>query len=166
MNEPENYINPDEEPDMILTQESQFYLQQAGKWAVFVGIVGFVFSGLILFAAVSLPAAFSKMQESGTTMPFTRGMGTAMAFVYGLLGVLGIFFSLHLYQFGSRVKEGILNNDAEITNSSFVKLNAFFKLWGVVTIIFIGFYILVIIATIAGVGMASMGNAAVDVNLK
>jgi hypothetical protein len=37
----EIYVQPGGEPQLILTQQAQGYLQQAGKWAIFLGIVGF-----------------------------------------------------------------------------------------------------------------------------
>ncbi|MDB5147374.1 MAG: hypothetical protein JWQ57_1394, partial [Mucilaginibacter sp.] len=39
--------------NLILTPEAQSYLLSAGKWASFLGILGFVFCGLFLLLSVS-----------------------------------------------------------------------------------------------------------------
>jgi hypothetical protein len=35
------------ESQIILTEEAQYYLQKAGQWAYFLGIVGFVLAGIL-----------------------------------------------------------------------------------------------------------------------
>lgn len=156
-----------EEQSMLLTPASQYYLQQAGKWAAFLGIAGFIFSGIILFAAITIGPVLTKMQATpgASAFPMNSTTASVISFVYGLFSVLGFLFSLYLYQFGSGVKEGILHNDGAKTNASFIKLNSFFKLCGVTTIIIIVVYVLLLILVTFGGAAALLGNAALDVNV-
>ena len=85
------------------------------------------------------------------------GMTGIIMVVYLLIALIYFFFSLYLYQFGSRIKKGIVFTDPLHITSALGKLKSFFKLWGIITIVVLALYALVlIIAVIAGVGAASM----------
>ncbi|MBK0380837.1 DUF5362 family protein [Mucilaginibacter segetis] len=154
----EEFTQPEAEKGMLLTNESQYYLQQAGKWANFLGIVGFVMTGFILLLSLFIGAIFSKMGSMPNSgMPYGAGMGGFMTVFYILIAIFNFFFSLYLYQFGSRIKDGISYNDAEKANSAFVKLKSFFKLWGITTIVIIILYALFFITMlIGGLGLAAL----------
>lgn len=163
--------NPGLHPEqtLILSEESKLYLVQAGKWATFLGIVGFVFTGLIMFVAISSTNSLSNMQRfpMASMFPFLRVLLIVITVVYVVVAVVTFFFSLYLYKFGTAVKEGILYNDSIKTNAAFGKLKSFFKLWGVTTIIVLILYALMFLFIIfGGLTVASlMGNGAFDINL-
>ena len=128
---------PNIEPDIILTPQAQDYLRQAGKWASFLGIVGFVFTGLALIAAVGM-STMMNMVPAGTPLP--AAFGAIFGFVLFLMSLLYFFVSLYLFQFGSRAKAGLTTIDPEQIALSFSKLKSFFKLTGIVTIIILLLY--------------------------
>jgi hypothetical protein len=141
---------------MALNFEAQSYLREAGKWAVFLGILGFIGTGLILILALFVSTIFALMAQYQPT-PYPAGISSIVSFVYVLIAVFNFFFALYLYQFGSRIKKAILYQDAVETNKALEKLKSFFKLWGVTTIVIMAIYALVIIILIAvGIGAASM----------
>ncbi|WP_114938986.1 DUF5362 family protein [Mucilaginibacter endophyticus] len=146
--------------ELILTPEAQSYLLTSGKWATFLGILGFIFCGLFLLLALSMGTIMSKvasMQPYNPATAMMAGMGGGITVVYVLLDLLYFFFALYLYQFATKVKAAINFSDSIHLTAGLKKLKSFFKLWGIVTIVIIALYVLGIICVIAFA--ASMGAA-------
>jgi len=147
----ENNLTPQPPQDIVLTPEAQSYLLSAGKWATFLGILGFIFCGLFLLMALSIGAIFTKMSE---TMPYNpglkmmAGMGGGVTVFYILIDLFYFFFALYLYQFAVKVKAGINFNDSAHLTAGLGKLKSFFKLWGITTIVIICLYVVGIICFI------------------
>ena len=146
------------EPGLILTLEAQGYLRESGKWATFLGIVGFVFTAFILLGALFVGTIMSLMTRlQPASMPYPAAVGGLLSFVYILVAIFYFFFSLYLFQFGSRIKKGILFNNPTEVGSALGKLKSFFKMWGITTIVILALYALIIIvAIIVGVGASMM----------
>lgn len=149
-----------EEPAMVLSQEAQYYLQQIGKWASFLGIVGFVFCGLFFIVALfigSIFAMISKVSPMYAQNPAISAMGPMLSVIYIIFDAIYFILVLYLYQFAVRIKRGIAFIDNAMVTSAFGKLKSFFKAWGIITIVMLSFYALfLLIAIVAGIGAASM----------
>jgi hypothetical protein len=148
------------EPQLILTEEAQYYLQKAGEWAYFLGIIGFILSGLILLIALfigTILSAISQFQPNNSGMN-PAAMGGMLTVVYGLIAVFYFFFSLYIYQFGNRIKKGIVFSNTEEITLALSKLKSFFKLWGISTIVIMGLYALIIVFAIIGGAAGMMGR--------
>ncbi|MDP9080593.1 MAG: DUF5362 domain-containing protein [Bacteroidota bacterium] len=158
----ETFEQPAAEPALILNLEAQSYLREAGKWASFLGIVGFIFCGFIVIAALFIGSILSmatKFSPDPTAAGMMAGMSGFLTVFYLLIGIVYFFFSLYLYQFGSQVKKGIMFSDNNHVTGALGKLKSFFKLWGILTIIILCLYALIIIgAIIFGAAAASMMN--------
>jgi hypothetical protein len=138
------------EPAITLTREAETYLQEAGRWASFLGIIGFVFCGIIAICSFFAGAILSA-GTAGASNPLAAiaGMGgIVLTIVYLLIALFYFFFSLYLYQFGDRIKRGIKFTDNLHVTNAFSKLKSFFKLWGITTIVVLGLYALIIIGAI------------------
>ena len=148
------------EPGLALNFEAQSYLREAGRWAYFLGILGFIGTGLILLAALFIGTMFSIIARyQPTATPLPAAMGGLMSFFYILLAVFSFFFAFYLFQFGSRIKKGILFSDEAEVAKALGKLKSFFKLWGITTIVVISLYVLFfIIMIVVGIGAATMLN--------
>jgi len=153
----ESHLEPTAEPQIILTDEAQYYLQKAGQWAYFLGIIGFIVTGFIVIAALFAGAVFSAMAKLNPMTPYPANMGVYMTFFYMLIAAFNFFFSLYIYQFGNRIKNAILYNNTQEVTVALGKLKSFFKLWGIATIVVIAVYILAFIGLIiAGINAASV----------
>lgn len=135
-------------PGLVLTTEAQYYLKETGKWARFLGIVGFVICGLLLIMAFSIGTLFSvlaKLSPAYSAIPAAAGV-----FFSGIIileDILYFFFALYLFQFGARIKNGLALMSTQEVTIALSKLKSFFKLAGIVTIIglcLLGIEILVI----------------------
>lgn len=160
-----NEINPTPfaEPTLVLDSEAQSYLREAGKWAIFLGILGFIFCGIILIVALFAGAILATVMQRLPSYPMNGGVaagGVLGAFVTGfyiLIDVVYFFFSLYLYQFGDRIKKGVVFSDSGRVTAALRKLKSFFKLWGITTIVVLALYALIfIIFIVIGIGAASM----------
>jgi hypothetical protein len=150
--------NANIEPDMILAPEAQYYLQEAGKWASFLGIMGFIGTGLLVLAAVfasTLMSYMNSLNPARVQSPFN--LGPFLGCIYFLCAVFYFFFSLYLYQFGKGVKSGVTFGDSSQVTIGLEKLKSFFKLWGITTIVILCFYALfIVIGIIAGIAYVKM----------
>jgi len=134
---------------MVLTQEAQYYLQQAGKWATFLGIVGYIVTGFLLLAAIFASALMSYMQKiSPSPSPFN--MGPFLSILYLIIAVFYFFFSLYLHQFGTNIKKGIAFIDTSFVTTGLGKLKSLFKLWGILTVVMLSIYALIFVGAIVG----------------
>ena len=152
----EEQPTPLPQPDLVLNLEAQSYLKEAGKWAKFLAIMGFIFCGLILVLAIFAGTVFSIMSSvvpNGNSIP--AGLGGIVSVIYILIDVVYFFFPYYLYQFSDKIKKGINFNDTAHVTAATEKLKSFFKYWGILTVIIIAFYalaiiILIIVAIAAG----------------
>ncbi|MEO7212811.1 DUF5362 family protein [Mucilaginibacter sp.] len=159
MDTTDNILETAGEPQMVITADAKYYLQKAGRWASFIGIVGFVMSGLVAVLALFIGSIFAAMARINPMMALmSAGMGTLMTVIYLFVALFSFFFALYVYQFGSRIKKAVVFNDSEGATLAFSKLKSFFKLWGITTIVVISFYVLAIAFGILGV-MASLAGA-------
>lgn len=152
----ENYADPGAEPGVVLTYEAQTYLRESGKWANFLGIMGFVICGLLLIISLfigSMMSIMGKISPMYSELPAVAGGIFTVIII--LLDILYFFFAFYLYQFGSKIKRGLSFGDSEQVATALGKLKSFFKLWGIVTIVVLCLYALeIVIAVIAGIAMS------------
>jgi len=152
----------DAAPSISLNYEAQNYLRESGKWAAFLGIIGFILTGFIVIIALfagTMMAAFSRFQPQNPGAALMAGMGGFVTVIYLLVALLYFFFSLYLYQFGSGIKKGIMYADQLHVTASLGKLKSFFKLWAILTIVVLCLYALIIVcAIIFGLSASSMMN--------
>jgi len=131
-------------PDITFTRNAQLHLQQAGKWASFLGIAGFVFCAIILFFVLMEPAgAFTGSNISVGALPIIAVI--LIKGVYILLNLVYFFFSLYLYQFGTGVKKGIAAVNSIGIEEALGKLKSYFKLFGMFIITGLALCILMLV---------------------
>lgn len=135
--------------DLQLDQTGSMYLKEMGKWARFLSIVGFVFCGIIVLGAVFAGSfiASSLSQAGGGAM--AQGLGGFITVLYLLIGLLCFFPCFYLFNFSSKVKIAIANNDLETLNGSFRNLKSYFKFIGILTIVMLSFWVLLILLQLA-----------------
>lgn len=136
--------------ELQLTEESKSFLKEAGKWAYFLSIVGFVMIGFMVIGAFTLASVFSSFGGGAAAIP-----GGMITFIYLLLAALYFFPVYFLFKFATNIKLAFANNDTTALTESLRYLKSNFKFVGILTIVLISFYILVILIAIIG-GLSSM----------
>lgn len=114
----------------------------AAKWARFLSIIGFVFTGFMGIASLFLLV---------TAMASGIGMLMFMAVVYIGLTVVMIFPALYLIRFAGSTEKGLNSNKQGEFDYGIQNLKSLFKFTGIYTIVVIVLYI-VYIFVLAQVG--------------
>jgi len=144
---------------LTVTEDIRSFIYESSKWTKFLAIVGFVFTGLMIMLSLSVSAIISSMNSmvGAQNNPYAA-MGTGFLTVF-LLIMAAIYFypSFILFKFSTSAKQAVLYGDQESLSVAMNKMKSFFKFWGILLIVILGFYGLAIIsAIVAGVG-ANMG---------
>ena len=76
-------------PGIVLNFEAQSYLREAGKWATFLSILGFIYCGIILIFSLFAGTIFSKAAEVSP-----NGMSVLLAGMGGFIHPFSISLSI------------------------------------------------------------------------
>ena len=136
---------------MQLGEQAKAHLQEASKWAVFLSIVGFIGIGLMIILSFTIGSVLANLPIE------TLGGLSPQFFSYFYLIFAGIYFVpiYYLYQFGSKTKTALNNNDTDLLTFGIKKLKSHYKFIGVLTIIGISFYFLLMLFGVFGALMAT-----------
>jgi len=140
---------------LVVTNEMKNYLLATAQWGKFLAIAGFVLVGLMVVGAFTIGKIMSTMMSAmvntDESAPFNYGRMGIIPTIYLLLIALLYFFpTFYLYQFSSRVKTAIYHNLELDLTFAFSRLKSFFKFWGILFIIILGFYAFGFIAMMIG----------------
>jgi hypothetical protein len=141
----------DEIPDdayLTISRTAAYHLRETSKWAYFLSILGFIFTGLIvvigLFAGSFLSTA---MQGQANTMP--EGMSVFISAFYVLMGLVYFFPSLYLFRYSQKLKSAISTKDSNELLVAFENQKSMYKFWGIFAIVMMCLYALIILFTFA-----------------
>ena len=144
------------EPVLNLNDEAKSYLKEAGKWANFLSIVGFIICGLLFITAFFVGTIFSMLSSiSSIYSQVPAAAGIFLSVIIILVDLLYFFFALYLNQFAAKVKRGIVFTDGSQLTQGLGKLKSFFKLWGIVTIVVLCFYALEMVFVVLAIVTAT-----------
>lgn len=147
----EEFIEIKTDNNLIVSEEMRSYIYEIAKWASFLAIVGFAFAGITIISAFTIGAVINSNPQM---LALASNMGSSAGIVFTVLFLLfafAIFYpSLLLFKYAAKAKIGVLYGEQASLNDAFSKLKSLFKYWGIITIIYLGFYALMIITTLMG----------------
>ncbi|GAB4231475.1 MAG: hypothetical protein Tsb0034_03850 [Ekhidna sp.] len=120
--------------DQLLSKQDLKNLLETAKWGKFLGIVGFVFTGLMVFVGLMMFA----VPDMGLMMPTS-----VLSLIYMLLSLFYFFPSLYLYRFSIKIRSGIHNGEMLERSAAFENMKKLFLFMGIVTIVLLAFYVLI-----------------------
>jgi len=139
--------------ELHLDQQSVLYLGESARWARFLAILGFIYIGLLLLISLFAGALVSNMM-SGMGTSDVRDIGyfsTGFVTIIILAAALILFFPvLYLYNYATKLRRALRNNEQAVLTESLKNLKSFFKFYGILAIIVISLYILMFIGGIIG----------------
>lgn len=166
----ENYEQPVTAPDplnnLAVNPEIKNYLIEAAKWARFMGLVGYVFVGLLVVGAFSVSAFMNFVSKrSPTGLAENPAASTAFTVAMGayflVIALVYYFPSRYLHQFGVKTILALRHNEQISFTHAFSQLKSFFKFFGILTLIVLVFYGLGLLFLIVfGVFMANPQTSA------
>ena len=145
----ENHEIPAREPDplnnLTVDPEIKNYLSETARWARFMGIVGYVFTGLLVIGAFFAGAFMNFMAknapDNGGPNPFSSGVfSIVMGAYFFLIALIYYFPSRYLHQFGVNTLNALHHNEQISFTQAFSRLKSFFKFFGVFTLIVLVLY--------------------------
>jgi amino acid transporter len=140
--------------DLVIDSIAHTYLKETAKWTKFLAILGFIASGIIIIASFFVGSIFAKLNNanmSDTPNPVGAMMGAfggTITVIYLLLGVLVFFISLFLFRFGAKMKIALQNPDQEVLNLSLKNLKNYFRIHGILAIIYLSIVALALVIII------------------
>ena len=114
------------------------HLKSAGKWSMFIGIIGFILLGIIIIAGIlagTFLAAFNS-GDSGTKLPDALIMAIIIA--AGVICLLHVFF---LVRFSKHASNAVKMNDSTEFKKAIKSLKLYFIYIGILIIILLSGYL-------------------------
>lgn len=137
------------ESNLIITEDMRSHIYEIAKWAHLLAIVGFVLSAILVLTAFSIGAALKTNPELAGLVAKMGAIGATGFTAVCILYALAIFYpSLLMFKYAVKAKQGVLYGEQQLLADAFGKLKSLFKYWGVLVAIFIGMYVLMIVASI------------------
>lgn len=129
-----------------LDMESRSYLKEAANWARFLGILGFIATGLLMCTILLFWYAnssdMSRLEHTQQNFP-TLGIRTLL-FFYFIIIALGFLISTTTFRFGQRTRRAIRSDSQLDFKSGMSNLRFIFRIYGIFSIIYILLLILLI----------------------
>jgi uncharacterized protein DUF5362 len=143
--------------ELQVDHQSSAHLADTARWAKFIAIVGFIFCGLLaivaIFAGSFIAGSFGRFGGgvgSDGVAAYGSGLGALFTIIYIIAAIVCFFPNLFLFNFASKMKVALRNNDQEQLNNSFRNLKACYRFIGILLIIYLGFAALMIVFNIMG----------------
>jgi heme/copper-type cytochrome/quinol oxidase subunit 2 len=138
--------------ELQLDQPSINYLNEACRWSRFLSIIGFIYCGLMVIAGLffgSLMGRLIPAMSGDAGMPAMIS-GGFFSFFFILMSLIMFFPAFYLYNFSTKMRRALNNNDQPLLTDSLKNLKSFFKFYGIIVIIVLSFYALALVAGIIG----------------
>ena len=84
-------------PELVITEEAKYYLTVAGKWANFLAIVGFVFTGFIVIGIIFSGSVFSSLQNIPSI--YTAELSVMFGYAIGFIRVVNVLLAVYCFFF-------------------------------------------------------------------
>ena len=126
--------------ELQLDHEGMGFLAETAKWAKFLAIVGFVFSGLIVIMAFFIGNLLSSLAPLGGV--YMSSFGVLGTVIYLIVAALIFFPNLFLFNFSRKMQAALRNTDQTSLNASLGSLKSKYKFMGILTIVILSIYLL------------------------
>lgn len=138
----QNHLNipPENKNHYELDPMSQIYLKSAGRWALFLSILGFIGVGLMIVMALIYAISGSLFLGTKTIIPTA-----AITVVYIIIAIVYLFPVYYLYKFGDNATKISRGNQPVKLTEAMRFLKNHYQFLGILTIVVISIYFLIFI---------------------
>jgi hypothetical protein len=157
--EPENGLSAEHEMEtLIITEDIRSYIYESARWSKFLSIVGFIFTGLMVLAAFSMNSIMTAMSQMPAYSGLAKFGSAGLTILYLMIALLYFYPSYLMYKYANSAKHAVLYGDQPSLSVAMSKMKSIFKFWGILTMILVGIYVLMLLATImVGISAAGVG---------
>ncbi|WP_347838087.1 hypothetical protein [uncultured Draconibacterium sp.] len=151
------YVTGKIKQQLELTETINRDLHAAGKWSYFLSIVGFIGTGLMVIAGltVSIVMAFLPNKEADI-FPFPPVL---LGLLYLIMAVVYFFPILYLFRFSNSIKSAVALKQQQQLAKAFTNLKAHYKTFGIIMIVFLCLYPILIIGMVLFGIFSGIGGA-------
>ena len=136
-----------------IDETGKAYMYEIGRWAKFLAIIGFIFSGVLCLGLLFLIFGASIITEQlGAASGLTYGVG--MFFFYILIILIFLYPSITLLRFANRIRPALHTANTDLFNEALKNLKNTFKFMGIYMIVMLGIYGLIIIFAVIAAAVA------------
>lgn len=129
--------------DLRIDTAGKLFLAEAARWTTFLAILGYIGIGFIVIVALFMMTLGASLSSRTSLMPL--GGGAVFGIFYLIIAAF-YFIPIHyLYRFSSNMKLALRTNDQATLTKAFEYIKSHYKFIGIITIIFIGIYVLMIL---------------------
>ena len=137
---------------LSITEAAMSYLRETAGWGKFLGIMGFILTGLMALLGLFMGAFMQTMTEA---MGQDNPLGPYIGFIYVVLGLLYFFPSLYLFKYSSKLKRALSSKDSQVLTEAFSNEKSMYKFMGILMIILLGIYALIFVVGIVAAMFAA-----------
>jgi hypothetical protein len=135
-----------------LDETAKAHLLETTRWTKFLAIMGFIFTGFFIIAALAVMTMGSMFSSVPGMGGLGAGMGIGIGFVYLVVAVIYLYPVYALFKFSSSMKRGINTGSQDLITDAFRYQKNMYRFIGIMMIIGIAIYLLAFIVLI-GVGV-------------
>jgi len=133
------------EAELIIDSSIIVHLKETAAWGKFLGVIGFIYSGLIAAGAIVAASMLSNLTSSYSGGAGGLLAGGSVGVIYLVLAGVVFFMSMYLFRFAKNIQAALKSNDQEALTDSFNHLKIYFRFAGVITVVALIFTVLGVI---------------------
>ncbi|MBC7887808.1 MAG: hypothetical protein H7Z13_07950 [Ferruginibacter sp.] len=133
------------ETDLVIDSTINIYLKETAAWGKFLGVIGFVYSGVIALAAIFAGSMLAKLTGNYNSAGEGLLAGGTVAIIYLAIAGTVFFMSMHLFRFSKKIHSALLANDQFDLTAAFKHLKIYFRFSGIIIVIALIFTVLGVI---------------------
>ncbi|MDR1932674.1 MAG: DUF5362 family protein [Spirochaetales bacterium] len=143
-----------------LTETMLRYLREASPWLRFIGIIGFISSGLTALMGLIFMGMMTTLESFWNDIPdlpdfLARGIGGAFGFIYIIIAALAFFPAFFTFNFGAKIRNYQRSGADQDLEAAFKNNKSLWKFSGILAIVGLAFIPLSIVGLIiAGIASA------------
>jgi len=141
--------NPDKK-NIEIDEVTLRHLKSAGKWSMFIGIIGFILLGIIIVGGIlagTFLAAFNTA-DSGSELPDAVIMAIVLT-----TGVISLFHVFFLVRFSKHASNAVSHKDSTEFKKAIKSLKLYFIYIGILLIILISGYLAALVISGSSVSL-------------
>lgn len=135
----------------VLTDTMVSYLKETSPWLRFMGICGYIGSGMIALVGFVISITWLTRENIGSLFEisdFAGALGSFVGVIYIITGVILFFPARFTYNFGYRIRNFIKNNAEQELELAFKNNKSLWKFIGINTIIGLAFIPVILVITV------------------
>ncbi len=133
--------------DIHVDEIAYGHLKETAKWGKFLGLLGFVLSGLLALVGIFAGSMITTLMERSGSTAGPVGAGT-LTMIYIIGALIYFFMSLYLYRFAVKMQAALNTTNQETFNESLSNLRMLYRMMGIIMIIYLSILALAMIGGI------------------